>query len=563
MAFFCLNSTTNYDLEAQEIETFPTQSESLSERAASSYWQGQYQDAIAIWENLLKSASSEEAATIHRYLGVAYRQVGQLGRAIESLKQASQFYEQSHDETSRARLAEVLVERARTHNEMGQSSRSVSLLEQAIELIEGSKLVQLQTSAYQALGTAYLLGGDFDRAIEAYERSRNLAAVLEQPEELVSTLNNLTNALLQRQARYRSDAEAAAAEGNETEAQRLSFLAERDDEAALNAVSRAIKESQGMENPSAVRARLNMAELSPETDYRWQARAILNRLPPSHEKANLLLNLAQTQTENESIALLEEAANMASSTGDWRTESFALGKLGYIYEKSGNYGQALQYTQQAQWAAQQVMAADSLYRWQWQAGRIYQATSQVEPAKSAYRGALATLQKLRGEIASASPEFQIDVREEVEPVYREFLGLLLNEDSDRPEELKEAIEIRNQLQLSELQSFFGDACLELKQALVDARNVLPDRTARIHSIILEDSLYTVLELPNREFHSYRVNLQASELTEEIERWRMQLVSSSIPLSYRGLSERLYDWLIRPMESDLTEIDTLIFVNDGL
>ena len=140
------------------------------------------------------------------------------------------------------------------------------------------------------------------------------------------------------------------------------------------------------------------------------------------------------------------------------------------------------------------MAADSLYRWQWQAGRIYQASNRPEAAKAAYRGAITTLQKLREEIAHASPELQVDVKDEVEPVYREFLDLLL-EGQPKPTALKEALTVTNQLQLTELQSFFGDPCLELRQAQLNTETALPEGTGRIHSLLLPDSTQIILELP--------------------------------------------------------------------
>jgi len=85
----------------------------------------------------------------------------------------------------------------------------------------------------------------------------------------------------------------------------------------------------------------------------------------------------------------------------------------------------MELTRTAQFAAQQVNAPDSLYRWQWQAGRILKSTGAHEQAIAAYEQAIATLQSIRGDIVAANRELQFDFTEQVEPVYRELMELLL------------------------------------------------------------------------------------------------------------------------------------------
>ena len=101
---------------------------------------------------------------------------------------------------------------------------------------------------------------------------------------------------------------------------------------------------------------------------------MLQQLPDSRRKAHELINLAAQMEPRSAIPTLEWATAVARRLGDFRTESFALGALGGLYEGRKQYELALKFTYQAQLAAQQVSAQDSLYRWQWQAGRIHRAT---------------------------------------------------------------------------------------------------------------------------------------------------------------------------------------------
>src|SRR4029434_2311145 len=79
-----------------------------------------------------------------------------------------------------------------------------------------------------------------------------------------------------------------------------------------------------------------------------------------------------------------KAATVAETIGDHRAASYAWGYLGKLYEDEYRYSEALQLTRRAVFAAQQVNAPESLYRWQWQTGRLLKALGKIDDAISAY-----------------------------------------------------------------------------------------------------------------------------------------------------------------------------------
>lgn len=290
---------------------------------------------------------------------------------------------------------------------------------------------------------------------------------------------------------------------------------------------------------------------------------MLQQLPDSRRKAYELINLAAQMEPIEAIPTLEWAITVARRLGDFRTESFALGALGGIYEGREQYELALKFTYQAQLAAQQVSAQDSLYRWQWQAGRIYHATGKRSQAKVAYQQAIASLQSIRGGIAIASQKFQLDFRAQIEPVYRELLAILLA--SGSPSELEEALQVFEALQLSELQNFFGDDCLEIIEAAREPETLLSQtNTAVIHTIILPTKSYIILQLPDNQLKSYPVYISQIQLEKLLLEWRFALENIT-SYRYLDLSEQLYDLLIRDLERELNEAkpEAVVFINDGL
>ena len=249
---------------------------------------------------------------------------------------------------------------------------------------------------------------------------------------------------------------------------------------------------------------------------------------------------------------------ISASLGDFRTQSFALGANGRLYEQSGKLQQAMKLTHQAQSAAESVSAFDSLYRWQWQAGRIYQASSAPNEAIASYKQAISTLQRIRGDIVSANTDLQFDVRDSVEPVYRELMALLLDKG-----QATEALSVSQLLKLTELQSFFGDECLQVELALTSTQQVRT-KEAVINSLILSDRTYLILRLPDGTITSYPTMLSAKQMQSEIEQFRTKLEDFGTE-AYLEPAQRLYNLLIRPMAADLarSEPTTLLFINDGV
>ena len=96
-----------------------------------------------------------------------------------------------------------------------------------------------------------------------------------------------------------------------------------------------------------------------------------------------------------------------------------------MYEDEQRYPEALQLTRRAGFAAQQVNAPESLYRWQWQTGRLLKALGKIDDAISAYRRAVATLQPIRQELYVSYGSTRSSFRESIGPVYFELVDLLL------------------------------------------------------------------------------------------------------------------------------------------
>src|SRR5438309_5587032 len=157
---------------------------------------------------------------------------------------------------------------------------------------------------------------------------------------------------------------------------------------------------------------------------------------PSHDAAFTLINVglafqglrASSPQPSDSLALkastaLRDAAAMSEKLGNRRTASYAWGHLGSLYEAEGRYDEALELTHRAIFAAQQVNAPESLYRWQWQSGRLLKKSGTPEAALASYRRAVVTLQSIRPELSTRYEESQVSFRESLGPLYFELVDL--------------------------------------------------------------------------------------------------------------------------------------------
>ncbi len=127
--------------------------------------------------------------------------------------------------------------------------------------------------------------------------------------------------------------------------------------------------------------------------------------------------------------------------------------------------------------------------------------------------------------------------------------------------LKQAREVIEALQLAELDNFFREACLNVKSAQIDQI----DKTAAvIYPIILGDRLEVILSVPGQPLSNYKTTLSQAEIQKSIKLMRESLNPVFSNEERLQLSQQLYDWLIRPAESRLASsgIKTLTFVLDG-
>lgn len=564
----------------------------------SQYKAGNFNEAIALWQQVLPQITdAKDRAAVHSNLALAYRQIGQLMEATQEWERAIQIYQRQDDKTRHSQLPKLLTEQAQAYNELGQNRRAIKILQSAVELAGQNPDSRTQAATLGALGNAYWTVGNYEQALFAHQASLKIARQL-NPDYIAASLNNLGNLYISRSERYRYQANVARVEGDEKENARLIQLAEQEMAAARSAFEESLRGTQALDGIARVRALLNLNRLLeqlPSPDWaaiarnREQSLALVETIPDSRDKAYVLIKLAQSLRHQAAAGsergrgsqgqegssldaplLLKKALSVARNIGDRRAESFALGSLGQIYQSAGQASAAMELTQQAQLAAGQANAADSAYRWQWQAGRLLKAAGKTKDAIASYEQAIATLQSIRSNLVAINTDLQFDFRDSVEPVYRELMQLLIQPSRDISQEqrqtnLSKVIDTLELLKLAELQNYFGNECVEVAKADAKSQVSLVDANAAIiYSVILNDRTQMILRLPDGRLTSYAVSVNQEQMQQEIDQLRRLLEKRSTN-EYLLPAQKIYNALIRPLEADLAaaKVKTLIFIQDGV
>ncbi len=340
----------------------------------------------------------------------------------------------------------------------------------------------------------------------------------------------------------------------------------------------------------------NSEKYSQATKLRGEIESKLTQLPASRTTIYARIYLARqlidyqarpnsrslTTESRQASQLLATAIQQARELEDKRAEAYALGNLGHLYEQYRRYDDAQELTEKALIISQRLNLPELAYQWQWQLGRIFrqqakptqaQAEPLVSQAITAYGQAVASLKSIRGDLVTLNPEIQFTFRDSVEPVYREYVDLLLRSDNPTQDNLKRARDAIEALQLAELNDFFRDACLEDQPQQIDE---VVDRArpgvAAFYTIILENRLAVILKLPEpnkspeeQKLHYQSIYFEGEEELETLEVLERHLRRDPERVNdIKKLSGKLYGWLIKPFEAELqsSEVKTLVFVLDA-
>ncbi|WP_016877856.1 CHAT domain-containing protein [Chlorogloeopsis fritschii PCC 9212] len=505
---------------------------------------------------LKKSPTAQNLGVLAQFLdiqGSIQLELGQTEQALKTWQRAEATYKQLGD---RKGMIRSRINQVQAWQVLGFYRRGLTILTELRQQLKSQPHSLMLAVELRSLGDALQLAGDLEQSRQVLQQSLEIAQKLHSAVDISAALFSLGNTAQAQQDKQRA----------------IAFY----QQAAAVAPIPIIK----------VQAQINQLSLLVNTGQETAALTLLpqlqtqlTNLPPSQAAIYARIHLAQSLMKlrnskgnhiptSQAIAqICATALQHARSLADRRAESFALGTLGSVYEQTQQWPIAQNLTQQALAIIQSINAPDIAYRWHWQLGRLLKRQGDIQGAIAAYDVAVSELQSIRNDLVAVNRDVQFSFKESVEPVYRESVELLLQANSAQPtaQNLDKARQRIEALQLAELDDFFREACLNAKPVLLDK---VVDRdnptTAIIYPIILPQQLQVIVKIPNQPLRHYAINRSQAEVEEILKQIREDILEPDRTEEVQSLSQQVYNWLIKPIDSNLASsgVDTLVFVLDG-
>jgi len=444
-----------------------------------------------------------------------------------------------------------------TYQRLGMTTLALDALTEALSLADGLGDPARRAAARDALGLAYRAQGRFEEAFEMLQAGLDDARQANRRDLEAAILNDtgLTWAL--------SGQVGPAA---------VAF-----ERAATMAGEAGLSDLQATACINGAHFSVDQGELDGVAEKLAECSAVVDRLDSPRRRAaqataigtvyahGQRYHAAPAEWRLKAFEALDAGRQAALEAGDGRSESYALGYIGGLYEDERRHEEALAYSRRAAFLAQANDAPEALYLWQWQIARALRGLGDMDGAIVAYRQSIGTLNQIKGNLVAGSTD---TFRERVGPVFFELADLLLErsatlEDPALVERnllaVRETIE---EVKVAEVQEYFRDACMVGAGSSEEVESVASD-AAIVYPILFPDRTELLVSLPSGlKQYTSRVGLE--ELTQEVRDFRREIERFDGQEDYLNHGRRLYGWLLEPLVADLEAegIHTIVMVPDG-
>ncbi|HAZ46551.1 MAG TPA: hypothetical protein DCZ55_19385, partial [Cyanobacteria bacterium UBA11371] len=604
-----------------------TDARSLLQQGRAGADAGRFSEAARLWQQAASEYRQQgnklQEAMSLSYLSFAYLQLGQLSQAIEAMQQSKTLLQQASNQPgSTVILAQALntegsiqlamgrteaalqtwekaaktydlaedevgklgaiINQSQALQTLGLYRRAQALLEQVNQQLQSQSDTLIKATGLRSLGVALQVVGNLEQSQAVLQQSLAIAQKLGSDAAKSAALFSLGNTARAQDnfdgaiEYYRQAAAKATTPLDKIEAllSQLRTRVQQEQWEAAKALVPEIKQAIANLPPSrmSVYAVVNFAQswikialLSQNYGVGFTNQSVESRDislgPPQSASPNYQLPITNYQ---EIAKLLAKAIQQAKQLNDKRAEAYALGELGKVYQLTGQLAEAQSLTEQALLIANGISAEEIAAQMQAQLGKILTSRGDNNGAIAAYTDAVKTLNTIRRDLVAMNPEVQFSFLDSVEPVYRELVDLLLQSPQNRevePKNLKQALDVIEGLQLAELDNFFRQACLDAKPQQIDK---IDPTAAVIYPMILKDRIEVILSLPGKPLRNYKTYLPEAEIESNLKKLRGFLSLSAAKPEHLSLYGTLYDWLIKPAQTEIAEtgVKTLVFAING-
>ncbi|MGE5655869.1 MAG: CHAT domain-containing protein [Actinomycetota bacterium] len=574
-----------------------SEAEDCLQQGKALYSAGQFQAALEVWERaerLYRDKGMGEGAIGSKInQSIALQKLGRYREAKQRLVEA----QAQISESSKLLKATLLLSLGNIYQGVGALSDAQETFQKSLELAQGLKDLKLISQILLSLGNNQRAFSQKKREELTLKQIEDTIKFEKIPREgsqeipcLINKESELTTWETYAAARqcYQEAASQAVSEIDRVQAQlnQISLIAEIASWWEKQATSLRLNSPRFLQD-----LRSNAQNLSA------RVQGIIEKLSGDRLTVQAQINLAQSLarlqpndagTRKEIEQLLTAAIAQSRTWQDKRTESYALGKLAESYAQAEKMQDAETLTSEALAIAQSLQAWDIAYQFQRQLGKIHLAQGKREEAIRDYTVAVNTIQNFRqnnlvgidAAFAGVNTDIQSYFQENLEPIYRELVDLLLagqGREETPDQNITKALSVIELMQVAELENFLGcdlgeesrdesalsggrrveEAQREVEKELKKIHQFDP-KAALIYPILLKNRIEVILSLPGQPLQHYSTKIPDIEIKDAVQQLRKILPDPMEQFYVKDNAKNLYQWFIKPLQDKLSGLETLVF-----
>jgi CHAT domain-containing protein len=262
---------------------------------------------------------------------------------------------------------------------------------------------------------------------------------------------------------------------------------------------------------------------------------------------------------NQANQLLEQFRLIANSIHHPQLMAYA---HGYYGRNLINTLYAIQSTQKAIFISADNHLPELQYFFQWQLARLQHKAGHIDLAIQAYEQAIKTLIPVQHQFFSAGRFKNKIFVNAIQPMFMELVHLK-SKRTDSDEKLFQMLSLVEQLKIAELTNFFKDECIKEKKGSDKLQSYVKRLTdcVIVYPILSDPPIMIVLQESGPKQIALHIDL--NQLKTNARHFYQRLIQGNKESRIHYLGNKLYSALIHPLAPYLNNIQTIVFVPDGI
>lgn len=366
-----------------------------------------YQLALHIAEQLGDKTGIVEAS---QHIAAIHSFQGNFAQSFDYCRKSLKLAEEIGD---KALIAKSLGSIAVVHSLQGNLTEALEYYRQSFKLAEEIRDQEMIVRVLSNIGTVYNAQGNYAQSLEYYQKSLKLAQEMGNKAGISATLSNI-GVIHYLQGNH--------AQALEYYRKSLMLAEEVGDEMLISGALDSIGGVHSLQG-----------DYTQALEYYRKSLKIAENVDDKGGMAITLGNIGSVyESQGDYAQALEyyrKSLTLAEEVGANEGIIETLNNIGSVYEAQGKHAQALELADRAISLATQTDNLEGLWKARTIAGKAYRALNQTELARQSFADAIATIEKLRGQVAGGEQDRQRFFENKLAP-YSQMVESLIAQNKD-------------------------------------------------------------------------------------------------------------------------------------